>query len=181
MYSFWIPQIWRNARRGSSQAVERGFVVGTTVGRLALPLCEWFVASCWVDGAEWRPSGGTREREREREGEKAVAQRRRNSVLDYAVPAYAVLESSASTLPTAHCSGTRMDTNGLTPTRRLCLPRKRLLRQAHQLDLGARRVAVGAGHGALCAGAVRAGVLVRVLRSLFQEFPLTMGVACRSG
>jgi hypothetical protein len=40
VHSYWIPQIWRNARRGSSQALERSFVLGTTFGRLALPLCK---------------------------------------------------------------------------------------------------------------------------------------------
>ncbi|WVQ85781.1 hypothetical protein IAT38_007948 [Cryptococcus sp. DSM 104549] len=38
LYSFWIPQIWRNARRGSTRALERVFVLGTSAGRLALPL-----------------------------------------------------------------------------------------------------------------------------------------------
>lgn len=40
MYSFWIPQIWRNARRGSTDAMDKTFILGTSVGRLALPLCE---------------------------------------------------------------------------------------------------------------------------------------------
>jgi hypothetical protein len=40
MYSFWIPQIWRNARRGSTDAMDKTFILGTSIGRLALPLCE---------------------------------------------------------------------------------------------------------------------------------------------
>ena len=39
-YSFWIPQIYRNARRGNNHTLDRGFVIGTAIGRLALPLCE---------------------------------------------------------------------------------------------------------------------------------------------
>ncbi|ORY35895.1 hypothetical protein BCR39DRAFT_512893 [Naematelia encephala] len=38
MYSFWIPQIWRNARRGTSHALDHTFVIGTSLGRLGLPL-----------------------------------------------------------------------------------------------------------------------------------------------
>lgn len=40
LYSFWVPQIWRNARRGSSGALQWPFILGTTAGRLALPLCK---------------------------------------------------------------------------------------------------------------------------------------------
>ena len=40
MFSFWLPQIWRNARRGNSHALDHRFVLGTSLGRLALPLCE---------------------------------------------------------------------------------------------------------------------------------------------
>lgn len=40
MYSFWIPQIWRNARRGVRKAVSWRFVMGMSGARLALPLCE---------------------------------------------------------------------------------------------------------------------------------------------
>lgn len=40
MHSTWVPQIWRNARRGSANALQHGFVLGTAAGRLALPLCE---------------------------------------------------------------------------------------------------------------------------------------------
>lgn len=39
MYSFWIPQIWRNARRGSNDAMDKTFIIGTALGRLVLPLC----------------------------------------------------------------------------------------------------------------------------------------------
>ncbi|WVQ74741.1 hypothetical protein IAR50_004346 [Cryptococcus sp. DSM 104548] len=38
VYSFWLPQIWRNARRGNGRALEWKFVLGSSVGRLALPL-----------------------------------------------------------------------------------------------------------------------------------------------
>ena len=41
IYSFWVPQIWRNARRGNGRALDHTFVFGTSIGRLALPLCEW--------------------------------------------------------------------------------------------------------------------------------------------
>lgn len=40
IFSFWVPQIWRNARRGNSHALDHSFVIGTSIGRLALPLCE---------------------------------------------------------------------------------------------------------------------------------------------
>lgn len=40
MQSIWVPQIYRNARRGSSGALGHRFIIGTSVGRLALPLCE---------------------------------------------------------------------------------------------------------------------------------------------
>ncbi|WRT70497.1 uncharacterized protein IL334_007495 [Kwoniella shivajii] len=38
LYSFWVPQIWRNARRGTSRSMDAWFIIGTTLGRLALPL-----------------------------------------------------------------------------------------------------------------------------------------------
>ncbi|KAL7422798.1 hypothetical protein Q5752_002094 [Cryptotrichosporon argae] len=38
IYSIWLPQIWRNARRGTSGALNWGFVVGTSAGRMGLPL-----------------------------------------------------------------------------------------------------------------------------------------------
>lgn len=38
MYSFWVPQIWRNATR-RSLGVDKTFVIGTTIGRLAIPIC----------------------------------------------------------------------------------------------------------------------------------------------
>jgi uncharacterized membrane protein YesL len=40
MQSIWVPQIYRNARRGSNGALGHSFIVGTSIGRLALPLCE---------------------------------------------------------------------------------------------------------------------------------------------
>jgi hypothetical protein len=47
LYSFWLPQIWRNARRGTRKALNWSFVLGSSAARLALPLCEcgadkWF-------------------------------------------------------------------------------------------------------------------------------------------
>lgn len=41
LYSFWVPQIWRNARRGNGRALGWGFVLGMSGGRLVLPLCEF--------------------------------------------------------------------------------------------------------------------------------------------
>lgn len=41
LYSFWIPQIWRNARRGNRKSLTWKFVLGMSIARLALPLCEW--------------------------------------------------------------------------------------------------------------------------------------------
>ncbi|WWD20527.1 hypothetical protein CI109_105003 [Kwoniella shandongensis] len=38
LYSYWLPQIWRNARRGTSRGLDGEFVIGTTIGRLALPM-----------------------------------------------------------------------------------------------------------------------------------------------
>ncbi|KIR79484.1 ligase [Cryptococcus gattii EJB2] len=38
LYSFWVPQIWRNARRGNGRALGWGFVLGMSGGRLVLPL-----------------------------------------------------------------------------------------------------------------------------------------------
>jgi hypothetical protein len=38
LYSYWVPQIWRNAAR-QCLGVDRLFILGTTIGRLALPLC----------------------------------------------------------------------------------------------------------------------------------------------
>lgn len=40
LYSFWVPQIWRNARRGNRKALQWRFVIGQSLARLALPLCE---------------------------------------------------------------------------------------------------------------------------------------------
>lgn len=39
LYSFWVPQIWRNAERRAI-GVDKVFIVGTSIGRLAIPLCE---------------------------------------------------------------------------------------------------------------------------------------------
>ncbi|KAE8537615.1 hypothetical protein D1P53_006324 [Cryptococcus gattii VGV] len=38
LYSFWVPQIWRNARRGNGRALGWGLVLGMSGGRLVLPL-----------------------------------------------------------------------------------------------------------------------------------------------
>jgi hypothetical protein len=40
LYSFWVPQIWRNARRGNRKALRWRFVLGQSAARLCLPLCE---------------------------------------------------------------------------------------------------------------------------------------------
>jgi hypothetical protein len=40
LYSFWLPQIWRNARRGNRKALTWKFVLGMSCARLALPLCK---------------------------------------------------------------------------------------------------------------------------------------------
>lgn len=40
LYSFWVPQIWRNARRGNRKALQWKFVLGQSIARLGLPLCE---------------------------------------------------------------------------------------------------------------------------------------------
>jgi hypothetical protein len=40
LYSFWVPQIWRNARRGNRKALQWKFVLGQSIARLALPLCK---------------------------------------------------------------------------------------------------------------------------------------------
>ncbi|WVQ95739.1 hypothetical protein IAU59_002838 [Kwoniella sp. CBS 9459] len=55
LYSFWVPQIWRNARRGNSQAMDPTFVIGTTAGRLALPLYAFAYADniFFVEKASW--------------------------------------------------------------------------------------------------------------------------------
>lgn len=54
MYSFWLPQIWRNARRGTSHALDHGFVIGTSIGRLVLPLCMWRPLGLYVAADECR-------------------------------------------------------------------------------------------------------------------------------
>ncbi|CAK9785846.1 hypothetical protein CC85DRAFT_287654 [Cutaneotrichosporon oleaginosum] len=55
MQSIWVPQIYRNARRGSNGALGYGFVIGTSIGRLALPLyalvCPDYVFL--IDNADW--------------------------------------------------------------------------------------------------------------------------------
>lgn len=55
MHSTWVPQIWRNARRGSANALQHGFVLGTAAGRLALPV---YALACpdnvfFIENARW--------------------------------------------------------------------------------------------------------------------------------
>jgi hypothetical protein len=38
MHSVWVPQIWRNARRGTARGLNPSFILGMSVARLALPL-----------------------------------------------------------------------------------------------------------------------------------------------
>lgn len=38
LYSFWIPQIWRNVQRGTRKAILKRCVIGTTLTRLYIPL-----------------------------------------------------------------------------------------------------------------------------------------------
>lgn len=40
MYSFWWPQIWRNAIKGNRKSLSWRFVVGMSIARLAMPMCE---------------------------------------------------------------------------------------------------------------------------------------------
>jgi hypothetical protein len=42
LYSFWVPQIWRNARRGNRKALQWKFVIGQSIARLGLPLCKFW-------------------------------------------------------------------------------------------------------------------------------------------
>ncbi|KDN52815.1 hypothetical protein K437DRAFT_253748 [Tilletiaria anomala UBC 951] len=37
LYSFWVPQIWRNIKRGARKAVERRYIIGISLCRLFLP------------------------------------------------------------------------------------------------------------------------------------------------
>ncbi|KAI9500443.1 hypothetical protein BX070DRAFT_195956 [Coemansia spiralis] len=37
-YSYWIPQIWRNAKRGTSRGLRKDYIVGTTLLRLFFPV-----------------------------------------------------------------------------------------------------------------------------------------------
>ncbi|WWC65490.1 uncharacterized protein I303_108108 [Kwoniella dejecticola CBS 10117] len=61
LYSFWLPQIWRNARRGTSRAMDAWIVIGTTLGRLALPLYAFAYSenvffiekASWIWGIVW--------------------------------------------------------------------------------------------------------------------------------
>ncbi|BEJ11489.1 hypothetical protein CspHIS471_0109110 [Cutaneotrichosporon sp. HIS471] len=55
MQSIWVPQIYRNARRGSNGALGHAFIIGTSIGRLALPL---YALACpenvfFIDNADW--------------------------------------------------------------------------------------------------------------------------------
>jgi hypothetical protein len=42
LYSFWVPQIYRCATRGSSSGMDKVYILGTAGARLVLPLCECF-------------------------------------------------------------------------------------------------------------------------------------------
>lgn len=50
LYSFWVPQIWRNARRGNRKALRWRFVLGQSAARLCLPLCEFETAALLFSG-----------------------------------------------------------------------------------------------------------------------------------
>lgn len=39
--SFWVPQIVRAAQRGRTCALDRTYLVGTTIGRLLVAMCEY--------------------------------------------------------------------------------------------------------------------------------------------
>ena len=39
LYSYWVPQIYRSATRGSSSGMDAWFILGTAAARLVLPLC----------------------------------------------------------------------------------------------------------------------------------------------
>lgn len=42
LYSYWLPQIYLNAQRGSARRVlSKEYVIGTTIARLFLPLYIW--------------------------------------------------------------------------------------------------------------------------------------------
>ncbi|KAI9292804.1 hypothetical protein K502DRAFT_64842 [Neoconidiobolus thromboides FSU 785] len=38
MYSFWLPQIWRNLKRGTSKGLSLSFILGISLFKLAIPL-----------------------------------------------------------------------------------------------------------------------------------------------
>ncbi|ORX66490.1 hypothetical protein DL89DRAFT_207352, partial [Linderina pennispora] len=38
LYSYWIPQIWRNIKRGTSRGIRKDYAIGTTVLRLFFPV-----------------------------------------------------------------------------------------------------------------------------------------------
>ncbi|KAG8729043.1 hypothetical protein FRC11_009636, partial [Ceratobasidium sp. 423] len=42
LYSFWVPQIMRNVKRGTRKALQKRYVIGTTLCRLFFPLCKSF-------------------------------------------------------------------------------------------------------------------------------------------
>jgi hypothetical protein len=41
LHSFWIPQIVRNARKGTRRALRKRYVFGTSLARMYFPLCEF--------------------------------------------------------------------------------------------------------------------------------------------
>lgn len=56
--SFWVPQIARAARRGRSCALEGRYLVGTTLGRVAIAGCE---SSLIFSGSDWQVRKGADE------------------------------------------------------------------------------------------------------------------------
>lgn len=57
LYSFWVPQIYRCAMRGSSSGMDKVFILGTAGARLVLPLCKSPLCSL----TRSRPASGLRE------------------------------------------------------------------------------------------------------------------------
>ncbi|KAG8694431.1 hypothetical protein FRC09_009853 [Ceratobasidium sp. 395] len=55
LYSFWVPQIARNLKRGTRKALQKRYVIGTTLCRLFFPLCNVLFAErqpwIWVVAA----------------------------------------------------------------------------------------------------------------------------------
>lgn len=43
LFSFWVPQIYRNVIRGSRRALSHRYVIGMSLTRLVVPLCKLYV------------------------------------------------------------------------------------------------------------------------------------------